>query len=168
MHGLLNRAPKIPICAHKNNDSDQLLVFVFQETGIEVPRLPVMSCAKMSGISRHSVGFAVLLLPVILCNQHTAICRATAFKWVGDQLIKLYALGELDSMTFYHYLIEILREADSQGSLRGRFFRPLVSSVGVQSEMIIDVISLREQRETHFYSWLKCHHNATIEFRVFA
>lgn len=62
MHGLLNRARKIPICAHKNNDSGQLLVFVFQETGIEVRRLPVMSCAKMSGISRHSVGFAVLLL----------------------------------------------------------------------------------------------------------
>lgn len=106
--------------------------------------------------------------PVVLCNQHTAICRATAFKWVGHQLIKLYALGELDSMTFYHYQIEILREADTQGSLRRPFFRPLVSSVGVQSEIIIDVISLREQRETHFYSRLKCHHNATIEFRVFA
>lgn len=36
--------------------------FVFQETGMEARRLPVMSCAKMSGISRHSVGFAVLLL----------------------------------------------------------------------------------------------------------
>lgn len=69
-------------------------------------------------------------------------------------------------MTFYHYLIEILRETDTQGSLRRRSFRPLVSSAGVQNEMIIDVIPLREQRETHFYSWLKCHHNATIEFRV--
>lgn len=49
-------------------------------------------------------------------------------------------------MTIYHYLIEIMREADTQGSLRSRFFRPLVSSVGVQSEMIIDVISLREAK----------------------
>lgn len=164
MHGLLNRAPKIPICAHKNKDSGQLLVFVFQESGIEVRRLPVMSCAKMSGISRHPVGFAVLLRLSSAIN--TAICRVTAFKWVGDQLIKLYALGELESMTFYHYLIEILRETDTQGSLRRRSFRPLVSSVGVQNEMIIDVITLREQKETHFYSWLKCHHNATIKFRV--